>query len=105
MKHELASVYRCPSTRETLSLRDAVLTGDEVVSGKLVSPSGETFVIENGLPNLIWPLALADADRAARELYEGRAHVYDQFLPLTFSTFREDEGAVRRQMVDLLNLS
>jgi ubiquinone/menaquinone biosynthesis C-methylase UbiE len=105
MKRELASQYRCPNTGETLTLQDAVLQGEEVISGKLVSVSGFAFDIKDGIPDLVWPRQLTGPDKAALDLYDGRADVYDRYLPLTFSTFREDEVKVRNDMVDLLDLA
>lgn len=105
MLRQLESVYRCPGSGGPLSLQDVILEGGAVVSGRLISTAGQSFPINDGIPDLVWPRELAPADSAARDLYEGRAHVYDQFLPLTFSTFGEDEGAVRRKMVDLLRLT
>jgi ubiquinone/menaquinone biosynthesis C-methylase UbiE/uncharacterized protein YbaR (Trm112 family) len=104
MKRELASVYRCPGTGEPLALQDEVVDGDEVVSGDLVTASGHGFPIRDGVPNLVWPVQLAGADRHVREFYDGRADVYDRYLPLTFATFREDEGEVRKAMIDRLML-
>lgn|SRR5215831_9028310 len=104
MKRELASVYRCPATTEPLSLKDEVLQGDEVVSGFLVSPSGNRFPIDEGVPNLVWPQQLTGADKDVRAFYDGRVDAYDQYLPLTFATFRENEAEIRRGMVDLLRL-
>jgi uncharacterized protein YbaR (Trm112 family) len=66
MKRELASIYRCPGTGEALALQDAVLVGDEVISGSLVSTAGRVFVISDGVPNLIWPQDLAQADKTVR---------------------------------------
>jgi ubiquinone/menaquinone biosynthesis C-methylase UbiE/uncharacterized protein YbaR (Trm112 family) len=104
MNRELASVYRCPATGAALSLKDEVLEADEVISGNLVSTAGNAFAVEDGIPNLVWPLELAGADKFVREFYDGRADVYDRYLPLTFSTFRESEDEVRHAMIDRLKL-
>ncbi len=105
MRRDLVSVYRCPGTRGILTLRDEVLAGDTVVSGQLVSSAGHVYDIEDGIPNLAWPLQLTEADTAIREFYDGRADVYDRYLPLTFATFSENEDKVRREMIDLLSLA
>src|SRR5262249_41265024 len=102
MKRELTSVYRCPATAEPLSLIDEVLDGDEVLAGFLVSPSGTRYPINDSVPDLVWPQQLSGADNDVRLFYDARADVYDQYLPLTFATFRESEAEIRREMVDLL---
>jgi ubiquinone/menaquinone biosynthesis C-methylase UbiE len=104
MKRDVASVYRCPGTGAALTLHDEIAAGDEVTSGSLKSAAGHVFAIEDGVPNLVWPVELAEPERKVRAFYDGRADVYDQFLPLTFSTFGDDEGVVRRGMVDRLAL-
>src|SRR5215467_4321576 len=104
MKLNLGSVYRCPGTGESLSLKSEILEGDQVISGSLVSASGTSFPIEGGVPNLVWPQQLAQTDENVRAFYDGRADVYDQYLPLTFATFREDEAQTRNAMIDLLML-
>ena len=76
MRRDLVSVYRCPGTGEIFTLQDEVLEGDAVVSGRLVTPTGHAFQIEDGIPNLAWPLQLAEADTAIREFYDGRVAVF-----------------------------
>lgn len=105
MKRDLAFVYRCPGTGGPLALHDEVLEGDDVVSGRLVAAGGQAFPIEHGVPDLVWPRPLARTDQTVRDSYDGRADVYDRYLPLTFSTFGEDEDRTRREMVDRLSLA
>ncbi|MCB1933290.1 MAG: methyltransferase domain-containing protein [Candidatus Accumulibacter sp.] len=96
--------YIDPATLESLTLSEAVRDGDEIVSGVLSSPSGHRFEIHDGLPNLVYPFELPSLDRAALQQYEQRADAYDRYLPLTFSTYGEDEQTVRNAMIDKLNL-
>ncbi len=98
------SFYVDPVTLESLTLTDAVCDGDEVISGVLFSPSGHRFEICNGVPNLIYPFDLPAVDRMALQQYEERADAYDRYLPLTFSTYGEDEQSVRNAMIDKLDL-
>lgn len=97
--------YVDPLTREPLALSNAVRDGDEVISGALTSPSGHSFEICNGVPNLVYPFELPAIDRESLQQSEDHADAYDQYLPLTFSTYGEDERSVRNAMVDKLNLS
>jgi ubiquinone/menaquinone biosynthesis C-methylase UbiE len=96
--------YADPVTREPLALENALIHGDIVRSGTLVSPSGNRFEIVDGVPNLTYPFELPSTDKDALQQYEERADAYDRFLPLTFSTYGEDEQAVRNKMIDKLDL-
>lgn len=96
--------YVDPVTLECLTLANAVREGDEIVSGVLTSPSGHRFEISNGVPDLVYPFELPSIDRKALQQYEERADAYDRYLPLTFSTYGEDEQAVRNAMIDKLDL-
>lgn len=98
-------VYVCPATLAPLSLTAVQWAGHEVLEGILVAPNGNSYPIRDGLPNLTYPFDLPAADRASLQLYEERADVYDQYLPLTFQTYGEDEWAVRNAMIDRLALT
>src|SRR5687767_5250236 len=99
-----ADIYVCPATGGALTLVVDEARGDEIVRGALVSAAGVRYAIEAGIPDLTYPLTLAPADAAARSDYDRNAPVYDQYLPLTFSTFGVDEVAVRNSMIDDLAL-
>lgn len=96
--------YVDPVTLESLSLSSEVRDGDEIISGMLLSPSGQRFEICNGVPNLVYPFELPAVDREALQQSEDRVEGYDRYLPLTFSTYGEDEQAVRNAMIDKLDL-
>lgn len=96
--------YVDPVTLERLTLSNTVRNGDEVISGVLVSPSGHRFEIRNGVPDFVYPFELPRADRDALQQTEERVDGYDRYLPLTFSTYGEDEQSVRNAMIDKLNL-
>ena len=57
------------------------------------------------VPDLIWPRMLAPKDKETLEEYEAMADIYDQYAPLPFLTYQEDEVHVRNNMLDLLNLT
>lgn len=98
------SFYVDPETGAPLALADPVVTGGEVTGGALVGAGGRRFPIVDGIPNLVFPTELPEVDRKALQQYEDRADAYDRYLPLTFSTYGEDEAAVRNAMVDKLEL-
>ena len=98
------AAFRSPSDGSALLLEDVMLRNGAVQAGALVAADGERFAIRDGIADLVWPRILDARERAAIELYDARADVYDQFLPLTFATFGEDEAQVRQEMIALLNL-
>lgn len=105
MHKDEAAVYVDPETRQPLTLQAEIRNGDEVVEGTLTSPSGTVYPITGGLPDLTFPRTLPASDAEARSYYAKVADVYDEYLPLTFSTFKVDEDAVRNHMIDDLRLT
>jgi len=98
------SFYVDPVTLERLSLSVDKQDGVEILAGRLTSTLGHSFEIVDGVPNFVYPFELPPADRFALQQSEDRVDAYDRYLPLTFSTYGEDEQAVREAMVDKLNL-
>jgi ubiquinone/menaquinone biosynthesis C-methylase UbiE len=96
--------YVDPSTREGLTLMNAVTQGDRILSGVLRSETGNEFRIVDGTPNLVFPFVLPESDQVSLQQSEDRVDGYDRYLPLTFKTYGEDESTVRNAMVDKLNL-
>jgi ubiquinone/menaquinone biosynthesis C-methylase UbiE len=95
------SPYVCP---ETLKPLHEVCDMSSDVQGELVSEGGKSYIIKDGIPDLIYPAILDQADEKAKKFYEGRADDYDKYLPLTFKTHNEDEQKTRNFFVDLLQL-
>ena len=96
--------YVDPVTLEPLSLSESLCDGNRVIAGELTSPSGNRFEIKNGVPNFVYPFELPKVDRESLQQSEERVDNYDRYLPLTFSTYGEDEQTVRNAMIDKLNL-
>ncbi len=96
--------YVDPVSHESLQLSEAVYAGDIIVSGLLSSAAGHQFRIVDGTPNFIYPFELPESDRVSLQQSEDRVEGYDKYLPLTFSTYGENEQAVRNAMADKLNL-
>ncbi len=99
-----ATLYRCPATGSKLRLEVTRKQGARIIEGLVVSKEGVRYPIKEGIPDFTYPREITEVLNATRNLYEERADVYDQYLPLTFKTFYEDEDTVRQQMVDKLNL-
>jgi len=105
MKLEHVQLYVCPESRTTLRVQPEVSESDgEIVSGVLVSQTGNEYPIREGVPDLTYPRELAEKDEYARSFYDGRAEAYDKNLHLTFKTHREDETTIRNQFIDALEL-
>lgn len=105
MRTSDADVYRCPATGAALALEVKERNGDEIISGRFQSPNGLTFPIERGIPDLAYPAVLPEPDAFARRIYDQVADVYDEYLPLTFTTFSADETDARNRMVERLQLA
>jgi ubiquinone/menaquinone biosynthesis C-methylase UbiE/uncharacterized protein YbaR (Trm112 family) len=104
MKQDLAQRYCCPLTRQPLELQVDQQQGDDVLSGRLLSAADLSFSIVDGVPDFTYPVILQPSDQSAKDWYDANAVTYDEYLPLTFQTFGEDEAAVRRDLVDRLQL-
>ncbi|HEY6119802.1 MAG TPA: methyltransferase domain-containing protein [Pyrinomonadaceae bacterium] len=105
MKAEEVQLYVCPESRSRLELKAGfVKDNGEIVSGVLVSTSGNEYPINHGVPDFTYPRELAEEDEYARSFYDGRAEAYDKNLHLTFKTHRENEQELRNEFIDLLEL-
>ena len=63
MKPLLEQVYVCPKTRTALRLeREDDASSPEVVQGRLVSPEGTAYPIEDGIPYFIFPGQLGELE-------------------------------------------
>jgi ubiquinone/menaquinone biosynthesis C-methylase UbiE len=105
MQANLVESYRCPASGEALTLEVTERTGDEIIKGMFVAQGAVRYPIRGGIPDFTYPFTLGRSDEETRQYYDRTADVYDQYLPLTFSTFHEDETLVRNGMIDDLRLS
>lgn len=63
MKRTLVESLRDPVSGEALVLSDAVLDGDEIVSGKLSAKSGAVYPIDGGVPAMVRPDQFAEGQK------------------------------------------
>ncbi|MBM3777170.1 MAG: methyltransferase domain-containing protein [Acidimicrobiia bacterium] len=106
MRPEAVSLLRCPRTGGHLRVTDRVVAEGRIVSGALVSESGQSYPIRNGIPDFTDSTALTDHERQTRTEYERVAEgIYDTAVDWQFAAFQEDEHTVREAMVDLLCLT
>ena len=97
MKIDEVDKYRSPATLEKLTLKVFGKSGDEVISGELISKSGESYSIVNGLPNFIYPAIPASEEQSIMKWYDDNYEKYDEYLPLTFKTFNVEELLERKK--------
>ncbi len=71
MKPSLLPFLRCPSSGEALRLVDARTApgGDEIVAGRLLTPAGREYAIEQGVPVLLDPDTFAPGQAETRESF------------------------------------
>jgi ubiquinone/menaquinone biosynthesis C-methylase UbiE len=99
------NIYVCPETRTTLECRPEKMDGQNVVSGQLIGENGREYEIRDGIPNLIFPEELQQAQRDALDYYDGVADVYDDVAGLSFSIQYVDEELARKEFIKRLNLT
>jgi ubiquinone/menaquinone biosynthesis C-methylase UbiE len=86
--------YRAPQSYAPLRL-----DGDH-----LVSSDGQSFPIENGVPNLLWPPELSEIEAKTKNEYDRVAEqIYDAALNWQFAALYEDEEKVRELMINMLD--
>lgn len=74
-------------------------------NGKLISESGRTFPMEDGVPNLVWPPSLSQAEADTQASYDRVAgDIYDAAMEWQFAVIYEKEDAVREAMLDQLDI-
>ncbi len=76
-----------------------------IINNKYLENSdGHRFIVQNEIPNLIFPYELSNHDSNVQRFYDSRAEVYDKFLPLTFKTHSESELDLRKSFIRKLNI-
>ena len=72
----------------------------------LTKNKSEEYLVRKGLPDFCYPKVenLPSSDRDSLNWYKNNAEFYDEYLPLTFKTFKTDEIKEREHLVDLLEI-
>ncbi|CAN5360910.1 hypothetical protein BH10BAC4_BH10BAC4_10180 [soil metagenome] len=97
-------IYRCPACLKPLTLTVNEKDGESVIAGSFVCADNHEFTISKGIPDFTWPKELANVDQKTKEVYEKLANEYDKFASIPFQTFKEDEGKLRKDMIDRLGI-
>jgi len=97
--------YRSPGDGSPLAYEGPDPVDGECVTGALVSPAGDRFPIEAGVPNLLHPPTLSPIEEQTRQEYDRVAEkIYDAAVDWQFAAFHTDEEATREGMIDMLGL-
>ena len=107
MKSEMNHNYRCPETHQSLVFEGTLDLLEKPVEGLFRSTDGnKTYPVKSGIPDFIYPKEelLPPSDLQSLEWYKNNAEVYDEFLPLTFETFKCSEEIEREHLVDMLEI-
>ncbi len=105
MKLSSLDDVRCPKTKTKLTVKSVELQeGDEILEGILENASGDEYIIEKGIADLVTPEDLIGDAKFAREYYRGIAHTYDDNVDITFALYHEDEDETRNYFINLLEL-
>jgi len=99
------SVYRHPNGGETMELIDEKVIESEVISGRLVTKSGQIFSINNGIPDFTWPIILKKSDLDARISYDSLAEDYDKYNDFFLKTYNENENSLRTHITEKLKIT
>lgn len=107
MKQDTAKIYVCPYTHEPLTLSAGERRAGEVISGELVSKSGRTFILREGIAHLIdeGSEQFSDIEKREYDFYQSSAEAYDATMDWVFKSFYEDEDEVRENMLAPLRLT
>jgi len=104
VKRSTLSKLRCPACGQEL-VSGAPGAGDaEITSAKLLCACGNSYLIEDGTANLIYPYELLPSDKEFKQKYDQGAEKYDEGLDWLFGSFYENENDVRNAMLELLEL-
>lgn len=104
MNKKSSDIYLCPVSLKPMQLVIDRAKGNNVIEGKFISENGNEYLIRNGIPDFTYPFELPASDASAKKWYDDNANVYDEYLPLTFMTFNENELEVRNKIIDILEL-
>jgi ubiquinone/menaquinone biosynthesis C-methylase UbiE len=102
MKRSSLPKLRCPACKRELEL-EAHGEG-EIIEGELTCQCGQSYPIQNGTPNFIYPDQLLPSDEMSQKDYEIMFKGYDTYMEWLFKILDEDEDAVRSQMTELLGV-
>lgn len=96
--------YVSPKTNKKLNFEENKNQSNNLPNGKLTLESEEEYKVINGIPYLLYPPKLPKEEVDIINWYNNNYEFYDEFLPLTFETFNENEDEIRSKIVDSLNI-
>lgn len=104
MRPEALDALVCPACSG--ALRSSVAPGNDLTEGELLCTGCDRrWPVGGGIPDLIFPRALAEGDAASRALWERIGRFYDWIGPLTNVMRGVSGSSERRTLIDRLDLS
>ena len=98
------NIFVDPATQECLTIHEEVAE-DRINTSKYLRSSSNSYSIIDGIPHLLYPPILSDADQKSQDFYDGRAQQYEDNLHLTFFTHNVSEVETRNSFIDKLKLN
>ncbi len=86
------------------SLKNLKLSFDkDKINGSLIN-SDESYQVKDNLAYLVYPEKLPAQESDIIDWYSNNYEKYDEYLPLTFKTFNENEDEIRNKIIDSINI-
>jgi ubiquinone/menaquinone biosynthesis C-methylase UbiE len=99
-----SNIYVCPETKTPLKCISDRVDGEKIISGRLVGADGREYLIQDGIPNLIFPKILGGEQEDALSYYDGVADIYDDVANLSFCIQYVDEDKARQEFARRLKI-
>ena len=100
--------YFCPESQQPLFFEGKIDDSGKPISGFFRSKDGvRVYPMKSGIPDFNFPPSnqLSSSDLQSLDWYRDNAQFYDEYLPLTFETFKCDEEKERGRLIEALQLT
>lgn len=105
MNPSALTYLRCPACMGQLTTEPRPGNEAPLTRGKISCSCGLSYLVEESIPNLIYPEILLPSDEEFKGKYDSGADNYDLGMDWLFQTFNVNEQGIRSQMVDLMELA
>jgi len=108
MSLQKSVIYHCPESHQPLFFEGKVDNSGKPIDGLFRSNDGiKIYPIKSSIPDFTFPPfdQLSSSDLQSLDWYKNNAQSYDEYLPLTFETFKCDEEKERDRLIEALQLN